>query len=85
VTTFGVTQRKNGTYQFVASEGTVVDGPRLLIGNTTSLIDFGMNPGEWCDAWSATGVPHHWALGTGHRVAELRSIAELLDIEMVVI
>jgi L-arabinose isomerase len=44
-----------------------------------------MNPGEWCDAWSATGVPHHWALGTGHRVAELRSIAELLDIEMVVI
>ena len=85
VTTFGVTQRKNGTYQFVASEGTVVDGPRLLIGNTTSLIDFGMNPGEWCDAWSATGVPHHWALGTGHRVSELRSIAELLDIEMVVI
>ena len=85
VTVFGVTQRKNGTYQFVASEGKVVDGPRLLIGNTTSLVDFGVNPGEWCDAWSATGVPHHWALGTGHRVSELRSIAELLDIEMVVI
>jgi L-arabinose isomerase len=85
VTTFGVTQRKNGNYQFVASEGTTVDGDRLLIGNTTSLIDFGVNPGEWCDAWSATGVPHHWALGTGHRVSELRSIAELLDIEIVVI
>jgi L-arabinose isomerase len=85
VTVFGVTQRRNGTYQFVASEGKVVDGPRLKIGNTTSLIDFGVNPGEWCDAWSATGVPHHWALGTGHRVADLKSIAELLDIEMVVI
>jgi L-arabinose isomerase len=85
VTVFGVTQRKNGTYQFVASEGKVVDGPRLLIGNTTSLVDFGVNPGEWCDAWSATGVPHHWALGTGHRVSELRAVAELLDIEMVVI
>jgi L-arabinose isomerase len=85
VTVFGVTQRRNGTYQFVASEGKVVDGPRLRIGNTTSLIDFGVNPGEWCDAWSATGVPHHWALGTGHRIADLKSIAELLDIEMVVI
>jgi L-arabinose isomerase len=85
VTTFGVTQRKNGSYQFVASEGITVDGDRLLIGNTTSLIDFGMNPGEWCDAWSSTGVPHHWALGTGHRISELRSIAALLDIEMVVI
>jgi L-arabinose isomerase len=85
VTTFGVTQRKNGSYQFVASEGITVNGDRLLIGNTTSLIDFGMNPGEWCDAWSSTGVPHHWALGTGHRISELRSIAALLDIEMVVI
>jgi L-arabinose isomerase len=85
VTVFGVTQRRNGTYQFVASEGKVVDGPRLRIGNTTSLIDFGVNPGEWCDAWSATGVPHHWALGTGHRIADLKSIAELLEIEMVVI
>ena len=46
---------------------------------------FGVNPGEWCDSWNATGVPHHWALGTGHRVSELRAVAELLDIEMVVI
>lgn len=85
VTVFGVTQRKNGNFQFVASEGRVVDGPRLRIGNTTSLIDFGVNPGQWCDDWSATGVPHHWALGTGHRIAELRAIAELLEIEIVVI
>ena len=85
VTVFGVTQRKSGTFQFVASEGTVVDGPRLKIGNTTSLVDFGINPGQWCDNWSSTGVPHHWALGIGHRVSELRAIAELMDIEMVVI
>jgi L-arabinose isomerase len=82
VTVFGVTQRKNGTYEFVASEGEVVEGPRLKIGNTTSLVDFGMNPGEWCDQWSATGVPHHWALGTGHRINELKSISELLNIEL---
>jgi len=85
VTVFGVKQRRNGTYQFVVSEGKVVDGPRLRIGNTTSLVDFGVNPGEWCDAWSATGAPHHWALGTGHRIADLKLIAELLEIEMIVI
>ena len=85
VTVFGVTQRRNGKYQFVASEGVVVDGPRLRIGNTTSLVDFGKNPGQWCDDWSATGVPHHWALGIGHRVSELKAISEILDIELIVV
>ena len=69
VTTFGIGQRADGAYVFVVSEGEVVDGPLLQIGNTTSRVDFGCHPGEWTDAWSATGVGHHWALGTGHRVA----------------
>ncbi|MFJ8581744.1 arabinose isomerase [Micromonospora sp. NPDC093277] len=81
VTAFGVGQTRDGRYTFVASEGTVVAGPLLQIGNTTSRVDFGCDPGEWTDAWSASGVGHHWALGTGHRVAELRTVAELLDVE----
>jgi L-arabinose isomerase len=63
----------------------VVDGPVLAIGNTTSRVDFGCHPGDWTDTWSASGVGHHWALGTGHRVAELRCLAELLDMELVVV
>jgi L-arabinose isomerase len=58
-----------------------VPGPLLAIGNTTSRVDFGCDPGEWVDAWSASGVDHHWALATGHRAAELRAAAELLDVE----
>jgi L-arabinose isomerase len=81
VTAFGVGQTRDGRYTFLASEGTVVAGPLLQIGNTTSRVDFGCDPGEWTDAWSASGVGHHWALGTGHRVAELRAVAELLDVE----
>ncbi|WP_433374733.1 arabinose isomerase [Streptosporangium sp. CA-115845] len=81
VTAFGVGQTRDGRYTFVASEGTVAAGPLLQIGNTTSRVDFGCDPGEWTDAWSASGVGHHWALGTGNRVAELRAVAELLDIE----
>ena len=66
VTTFGIAQQRDGAFRFVASEGAVVAGPLLQIGNTTSRVDFGCDPGEWTDAWSATGISHHWALGIGH-------------------
>ncbi len=83
VTVFGIGQQRDGSYVFVASEGEVVAGPLLQIGNTTSRVDFGCNPGEWTDAWSASSVGHHWSLGTGHRVAELRATAELIGLELV--
>jgi L-arabinose isomerase len=83
VTALGLTQMRDGRFRLVACEGTVVDGPLLQIGNTTSRVDFGCDPGEWCDAWSATGVNHHWALGTGRRIAELRATADLLGVELV--
>ena len=83
VTTFGIAQRRDGAFKFVASTGTVVAGPLLKIGNTTSRVDFGWDPGDWTDAWSATGISHHWALGTGNLLPELRATAELLGIELV--
>ncbi|HZC74298.1 MAG TPA: L-fucose/L-arabinose isomerase family protein [Jatrophihabitans sp.] len=83
VTTFGIAQQRDGAYRFVASQGTVVPGPVLQIGNTTSRVDFSCDPGEWTDAWSATGISHHWALGTGHLIPELRATADLLGVELV--
>ena len=65
------------------SAGEVVDGPRLQIGNTTSLVDFGCDPGDWVDTWSATGISHHWALGVGDLRPELRATADLLGVELV--
>ncbi|WP_433185861.1 arabinose isomerase [Actinoallomurus sp. CA-150999] len=83
VTAFGIRQGRDGRFAFVASEGEVVDGPLLQIGNTTSRVDFGCDPGDWTDAWSATGISHHWALGTGHRIADLRALADLLEVELI--
>lgn len=83
VTTLGIAQQRDGNFQFVASQGHVVPGPLLKIGNTTSRVDFGCDPGEWTDAWSATGISHHWTLGTGHLVPELQATADLLGIELV--
>jgi L-arabinose isomerase len=83
VTTVGVRQGRDGRYALVASQGVVVGGPLLAIGNTTSRVDFGCDPGEWCDAWSATGISHHWALGVGHLLPQLRATADLLGVELI--
>jgi L-arabinose isomerase len=78
VTAFGLGQQRDGSFRFIASSGTVVPGPLLQIGNTTSRVDFGCDPGEWTDAWSATGMSHHWALGVGDLRPGLRATAELV-------
>jgi L-arabinose isomerase len=85
VTAFGIGQLRDGTFVMVASEGTVVPGPLLQIGNTTSRVDFGRHPGEWVDEWSASGIAHHWALGTGHRMEDLRAVADLLGLALRVV
>ncbi len=78
VTAFGLAQERDGSFRFITSPGTVVPGSLLQIGNTTSRVDFGCDPGEWTDAWSASGMSHHWALATGDLSAELRATAELV-------
>ncbi|EHR63666.1 L-fucose/L-arabinose isomerase family protein [Saccharomonospora cyanea] len=83
VTLLGLGQDRDGRYSFIVSEGEVVAGPLMRIGNTTSRVDFGRDPGEWTDEWAASGVAHHWALGVGHRVAEIEAVASLLGIAVV--
>jgi L-arabinose isomerase len=81
VTLLGLGQDRDGSLSFIAAEGTVVDGPLLAIGNTTSRVDFGRDPGEWVDDWSASGVGHHWSLSLGHRAADYQAAASLLGID----
>ena len=85
VTAFGIGRSGTGRSPSSSPRARSSTARCLRIGNTTSRVDFGCDPGEWTDAWSATGVGHHWALGTGHRAAELRAVADLLGIETVVV
>ena len=80
VTLLGLGQDADGSLTFITSEGEVVNGPLLEIGNTTSRVDFRRDPGEWVDEWSATGVGHHWSLSVGHRAADYQAAASLLGI-----
>lgn len=81
VTLLGLGQDRDGSLCFVASQGNVVPGSLLSIGNTTSRVDFNRDPGEWVDEWSQTGVGHHWSLSLGHRAATYRAAASLLGID----
>ena len=81
VTLLGLGQDRDGSLSFVASRGSVVPGPLLEIGNTTSRVDFGRDPGEWVDEWSGTGIGHHWSLSVGDRVGDYRAAASLLGID----
>jgi len=83
VTLLGLGQDRDGSLSFVAAEGTVVPGPLLSIGNTTSRVDFGRDPGEFVDEWSASGVGHHWSLSLGHRARDYQAAASLLGIGFV--
>lgn len=80
ITLVGLGQDRDGTLALIVSEGTVVPGPLLQIGNTTSRVDFGRDPGEWVDAWSATGIGHHWSLSLGRRTGDYRAAADLLGV-----
>lgn len=81
VTLLGLGQDRDGKLAFTCSEGNVISGPLLAIGNTTSRVDFGRDPGEWVDDWSATGVGHHWSLSIGNRADTYKAAASLLGLD----
>jgi L-arabinose isomerase len=80
VTLLGLGQHRDGTLSFITSEGTVLPGPLLAIGNTTSRVDFNRDPGQWVDDWSNSGVGHHWSLSLGHHATDYAAAANLLNI-----
>lgn len=85
VTLLGLGQDRDGSLALVASEGQVVPGPILSIGNTSSRVDFNRDPGIWVDQWSQTGIGHHWSLSLGHRIGDYRAAADLLGIDFRVV
>ena len=85
VTILGLTQTADGRLKLLAAEGESIAGPTFRIGNTNSRIRFSQGPADFMDAWCAEGPTHHVALGVGHRAADIRRIAALLGLELVVV
>jgi len=54
----------------------------LKIGNTNSRVRFALPPAAFINRWCAHAPTHHFALGVGHRRAQLEKVAELLGIPL---
>ena len=85
VTILGVSQTADGRLKLLAAEGESIAGATFRIGNTNSRIRFAQGPADFMDAWCAEGPTHHVALGVGHRAGDIRRIAALLGLELVVV
>jgi L-arabinose isomerase len=85
VTILGLSQTADGRLKLLAAEGESIPGPTFRIGNTNSRIRFARGPAAFMDAWCAEGPTHHVALGVGHRAADIRRVAALLDLELAVV
>ncbi|MFV0405912.1 MAG: arabinose isomerase [Propioniciclava sp.] len=79
VTQFSIGELHDGRLRLIASEGEAVPGPGIKIGNTTTRIDFGCDPGDWTDAWATSGSTHHWSMAVGHLADDIQAVASLLD------
>ncbi|MDD5920065.1 MAG: hypothetical protein PUC57_01905 [Oscillospiraceae bacterium] len=80
VTTLGVTQTVEGRLKLIISEGQAIREPILMIGNTQTHIDFGVDPDTYMDAWFAEAPTHHCALSVGHNRSLFEKVACLLSL-----
>lgn len=85
ITTLGLTQKADGTYKFIISEGIATDKEIMCIGNTQTQVDFGVHPDDYFDRWFREKPTHHCAMSVGHNKSLFIKVADLLGIDAVVV
>lgn len=84
ITLLSVCEGKSGVF-LLAAEGEAVQGETLHIANTNSRYRFASGARSFIDNWSKAGPSHHCAIGIGHKLNELKKLAFLLNIPIVVV
>lgn len=85
ITILGLTQTYDGRFKFVVAEGESLPGKIPATGNTNTRGKFPPDVRTFMERWSLAGPTHHFALGVGHCVDDIRKLAAVLDIECDVI
>lgn len=83
ILSIGVTA--NGRFKFVLGEGESVHGPIPPTGNTNTRGFFKPDVRSFLKRWVAEGPTHHFALGVGHYARTIQHIAEILNLESVIV
>lgn len=85
ITVLSIGVSYGGRFKFVIAEGQSVQGPIPPTGNTNTRAFFQPEVRTFLKRWVAEGPTHHFALGVGHHGQTLQDVAEVLDIEAVVV
>lgn len=85
ITMLGITQTGNGSFKFVIGEGISKKGPIPPTGNTNTRGFFTPTTREFIKKWVMEGPTHHYALGIGHHAETIAKIADILNIESVIV
>ncbi len=75
----------NGRFKFILAEGESVQGPIPPTGNTNTRGFFKPDVRSFLKKWVAEGPTHHFALGVGHHARTIQQIADILNIESVIV
>jgi len=85
ITMLSIGQTGSGRFKFVLAEGESMAGPVPPTGNTNTHGFFEPDVRTFLRRWAAEGPTHHFALGVGHHAETMRKIAEILDLECVIV
>lgn len=83
VTVLGISVDRNGRFRMIAAEGEAIPGDIPQTGNTNTRVNFGACICDFLSRWCTAGATHHFALGTGHHMDDLRKFSEISGISLV--
>ncbi len=85
ITILSIGLTANGQFKFILAEGESLHGPIPPTGNTNTRGFFKPDIRSFLKNWVAEGPTHHFALGVGHHARTIQQIAEILNIESVIV
>jgi L-arabinose isomerase len=85
ITILSIGLTASGRFKFILAEGESVHGPIPPTGNTNTRGFFKPDIRSFLKKWVAEGPTHHFALGIGHHAKTIQQIAEILNIESVIV
>ena len=85
ITILSIGLTANGRFKFIIGEGESAHGPIPPTGNTNTRGFFKPDIRSFLKRWVAEGPTHHFALGVGHHARTIQHVAEILNLESVII
>ena len=85
ITLLSITQDSDGDFRMIASEGEIVEGHILQLGDTNCRVRFPQGLRNFIRDWSSFGPTHHGALGYGRHLEDLKRVAIAMDIPLYIV